>query len=68
MKILIVMVSGPPLASNGITIVCSDASVGDTNGVNSIATRTNRSDLDTLVLSEEWSLLDPSCKWNYRYA
>ena len=47
------------LADNGITVMCPDASVGDTGEVNGVTyTKRDEAVLDALVTAEDWSAME----------
>ena len=53
------------LSSNGVTIVCSDANVGDTGIVNSVTyTKQDRVGIDDIIAAEDWVALETTCTTN----
>ena len=48
--------------SNGVTVVCTDASIGDTGSVNGVLyTKRDKSSLQTLIANEDWAAVEASC-------
>ena len=47
------------LCSNQVTVLCPNASVGETGVVNGITyTKRDRADIDSLVVAEDWSSIE----------